>query len=207
MHFSCHWHKICNVLRWLMQISKSKRQHDPWLLLLLPSVTVFLSEQPWKSLSFAQGCSDAVREIQHISEGSKYKKICHRNGNYNKSFDCQGEEWITEGIARSILHLCHFRSVHSFKCISRYAFERMNTSKMTQVKNAFERINTSKMTQVKNKSKMTQVKTKVKNKSGRGGRSCPHTPTFYGCRFGQLGCKITQMSDSHSSTVIFASIR
>ena len=31
--------------------------------------------------------------IQHISEGSKSN--CCKNSNYNKSFGCQGEEWIT----------------------------------------------------------------------------------------------------------------
>ena len=33
--------------------------------------------------------------IQPISEGSKYKSNCRKNGNYNKSFGCHGEEWIT----------------------------------------------------------------------------------------------------------------
>ena len=50
------------------------------------------SYQPWNSLSFIRGCSDG---ILHITEGSKYKSKCRKNGNYNKSFDCQGEEQIT----------------------------------------------------------------------------------------------------------------
>ena len=43
-------------------------------------------EQPqFRSRFFSDG-------IQPISEGSKYKSNCRKNGNYNKSF---GEEWIT----------------------------------------------------------------------------------------------------------------
>ena len=38
-HFSCHWRKICNVSRWLTQISK--RQHDPWYLWIIMSVNNF----------------------------------------------------------------------------------------------------------------------------------------------------------------------
>ena len=33
--------------------------------------------------------------IQPISEGSKYKSNCRKNGNYNRTFGCQGEEWVT----------------------------------------------------------------------------------------------------------------
>ena len=75
---------------------------DNYFFILLPSLTCFfigmaievwfLLEQPWNSLSFIWGCSNG---IQHISEGSKYESNCRKNCNYDKSFGCQGEEWIT----------------------------------------------------------------------------------------------------------------
>ena len=43
---------------------------------------IYLSEQPWNSHSFIQGCSDG---IQNISEGSKYKSNRCKNGNYNNT--------------------------------------------------------------------------------------------------------------------------
>ena len=33
-----------------------------------------------------------MENFQHISEGSKYKNNCRKNGNYNKLFGCHGAE-------------------------------------------------------------------------------------------------------------------
>ena len=56
------------------------------LLLPFASFTDFVFHQ--NSLRFIQGCSDGT----HITEGIKYKSNCHKNGNYNKLFGCQGKE-------------------------------------------------------------------------------------------------------------------
>ena len=39
-HFSCHWHKIRKISRQLTQISK--RQHDPWNVLILCIINVII---------------------------------------------------------------------------------------------------------------------------------------------------------------------
>ena len=54
--------------------------------------------------SFVWGC---FKGIQHISEGSKYKSNCCKNGNYNKPYGCLGEEEMIDHcrIARSTLRL------------------------------------------------------------------------------------------------------
>ena len=88
------------------------------------------SEQPWYSLSFVQGCSDG---IQHISERSKFKSNCCKNGNYNKLFGCQGGVDYC-GIARFILQLSSSKNEGGYVSLCQNSFAFMLPTTVAPVK-------------------------------------------------------------------------